>query len=91
MADDPKPMRQTLDELEAQLAEIRGKDPQLAAHLDEAVAAAERALKSQSPRAESHRSLIGRLTEAVEKYEASHPSLAANLGSLIDALSQIGI
>jgi hypothetical protein len=31
------------------------------------------------------------LSDAVQHLEASHPDLAANLGSIIDALAQIGI
>lgn len=38
----------------------------------------------------SEESIPGRLTEAVQHFEESHPSLASTLGGLIDTLSQMG-
>lgn len=91
MAGEHDKMRETLDQLQAQLDELRQRDPAVAAHLDATIAQAKAALGGQSIQPAEHRSLVKRLSDAVLKYEASHPSLAGNLGSIIDALSGIGI
>ncbi len=45
---------------------------------------------SDSPQQEDDDSIPGRLNEAVQHFEETHPSLASNLGGLIDTLSQMG-
>jgi hypothetical protein len=39
----------------------------------------------------SHEGLRGRLTEGVERFEASHPGVAKALANLIDALALYGL
>jgi hypothetical protein len=84
-------LRRTLDELSAQIDEIRKLDPQVAEHLLATIDEANAALGSQPARPEANRSIAARLSDAILKYEASHPDLATNLGSVVDALGQMGI
>ena len=91
MADHHDKLRETLDQLSAQLDEMRKLDPKVAAHLDATIGEAKAALTGQPTPAAEQGSLVRRLSEAVLEYEASHPSLAGNLGSIIDALGQMGI
>jgi hypothetical protein len=91
---DPEKLRETLDQLRSQLDELRRRDPavadQLAATIDEAQAV----LTGKSPGEQEtapQGSIVDRLKDAVLEYEASHPSLAGNLGGIIDALGRMGI
>jgi hypothetical protein len=91
MAGEQDKLRETLDELRAQLDDIRQRDPALAAQLDATVARVNSVLTARTVDANEQRSIVKRLSDAVQKYEASHPTLAASLGSIIDALAQMGI
>ena len=83
-------LRQTLGDLKNHLAELREVDPSVAAHLDATIAEAERALATEGRSAEHH-TAAEQLKDAMQHYEASHPTLAGNLRSVVDALAQIGI
>jgi hypothetical protein len=94
MADHEK-LRETLDQLRSQLDELRRRDPavaeQLAATIDEARAVLTGKSPSGRESAAPHGTIVDRLKDAVLEYEASHPSLAGNLGGIIDALGRMGI
>ena len=45
----------------------------------------------QSSDAEVHRSLTGRLTQAIKQFEVSHPDLTWSMGQLVDLLARLGI
>lgn len=91
MDDERDKLKDTISQLQAQLDDIRQTNPALAAHLESTVAEAQRLLAAQQPEPAQHRSVTERLSNAVLQYEASHPGLAGNLGSIIDALAQMGI
>jgi len=91
MANEHDKLRETLRQLQAQLDEVRQADPEVGAHLDSTIAEAQAVLQGQAAEPDEHRSIIERLSDAVLTYEASHPSLAGNLGSIIDALGRMGI
>ncbi len=91
MAEDRQRLEEALDKVQSQIDEVRAHDPAAAAHLESAVGEARGALQGQPLRPHAHRSIVDQLNAAVERYEADHPQLAANLGGLIDALSQMGI
>jgi len=84
-------LRGALDALAAQLDEMREVDPEVAAQLSTTVEQAQAVLQGRPSRAEEHGTLIEHLKAAVLEYEASHPTLAGNIGSLIDALGRMGI
>ncbi len=83
-------LRQALEELQAHLAELRQIDADAAAHLDATIAEAQGVLASLPEGQEPH-TVGDQFKEALMHYEASHPALAGNLRSVIDALAQIGI
>jgi hypothetical protein len=92
MADEhDKKLRETLNRLQAQVDDLRKRDPAVAEHLLSTLAEAKAVIGGEPTQPEEHRSLVERLSNAVLKYEASHPALAGNLGSIVDALSQLGI
>ena len=91
MASEHDKLRETLSQLQAQLEEVRKLDPAMGAQLDSTIAQARAVLQGQTAEPAVHRSIVKRLSDAVLKYEASHPSLAGNLGSIIDALGRMGI
>jgi hypothetical protein len=90
MADQHARLREALEQLRLQLDELRARDPAVADRLQETLAEAEAALDGPS-QGEANDSIVKRLSDAVLDYEATHPSLAGNLGSVIDALGRMGI
>ncbi len=91
METDRDKLRQTLDRLQAQVDAMRSTHPYVASHLDPTLAEAQSLLAGEGSDRPSESRLVARLRDAVLKYEASHPNLAINLGSLIDALGKMGI
>ncbi len=90
MADELDQLRETLEQLRTQLDELRRRDPAVAEQLAATIAEARQALDREPTSAPSE-SIVKRLSDAVLEYEATHPSLAGNLGSVIDALGRMGI
>jgi hypothetical protein len=84
-------LRQALDDLQAQLAEMREVDPDVAAHLDTTIARAQAVLKTAPDSTAEHNTVSEQFSDALLHYEASHPTLAGTLRSVVDALGQIGI
>ena len=85
-------LRRRLEELHAELARTDEVDPEARAAL-EAVLADIRVLLARSE-AEGRRenaSLAERLRVASRHFEASHPTLTATVGRVIDALAALGI
>jgi hypothetical protein len=91
MTDKQDKLRETLEQLAAQLDEIRKLDPAVAEHLIATIGEANAVLLGRPTRPEANRSIVKRLSDAILKYEASHPDLAVKLGSVVDALGQMGI
>ena len=90
MSAEHEKLQATLNQLRDQLAQAQGLDPAVAKHLDAMIAEANGALLGRSTQPDES-SLKERLSGAVLKVEASHPDLAMNLGSIIDALGRMGI
>jgi hypothetical protein len=84
-------MRTTLDRLQSQLDELREIDPAVAARLQENIDQAKQVLARREPQGTGHATVVEQLNDAVLELEASHPTLAQNLGGLIDALGRMGI
>ncbi len=91
MATDNDKLRETLHQLQRQLEEVRKLDPAVAGQLDATLAEAKAALAGAPIHSAKRQSLVERLSNAVLQYEASHPSLSGNLGSIVDALARMGI
>lgn len=84
-------LRALVRELEAELERLDEIDPETRDVLREAASEIDDALSEQSPEQLRPRTLTERLTEAVESIEASHPTLAAVVNRMADALGQLGI
>jgi Domain of unknown function (DUF4404) len=92
-------LKTTLDQLRKELSQIDAADPALREQLAQALAEIQTALQSNAnpagppatPQTVKAPSLIKKLRETAERFEASHPALADNIGSLIDTLSRSGI
>ncbi len=91
MTGDHEKLREALDNLQAQLAEMRQIDPELALHLDATISHAKRVIDPVPTSVDQHQTVSGQFHEALLHYEASHPTLAGTLRSVVDALAQIGI
>ncbi len=88
-----------LAELQRQLEAASSIDPTSRALIERVIAdvapilASENASTSIVARAAPSRrgSLAARLSQAAKQFEVTHPTLAGTLGSVIDALAQMGI
>ena len=86
-------LRAKLAALHAQLELSGGDLPELRAQLLATVSEIERLLASGklTQSESSQTSIVSRLTEAARHFEESHPTLSGTVGSVIDALAQMGI
>ncbi|MCE9548195.1 MAG: DUF4404 family protein [Planctomycetia bacterium] len=94
-------LRRTVAELNAELKSVEPTDPEIQALLQSAMADLAAAMEKQSgvlqagkaaPAAPNwNPSIVGRLKQAAEHYEYTHPNLSGILGSIVDALAQMGI
>jgi len=84
-------LQATIEELQAELASLETVDDQTRAKLEEAVGEIQAALGKQAHDELGETSLISRLRESAEQFEASHPTLFGIVSRTIDALGQMGI
>lgn len=85
-------LRETLRELHAELETQGSLDPELRALLESTVGDIQNALDGEGARESGDSPSVGdRLAETARHFEASHPTLAAALGRVIDALAALGI
>lgn len=84
-------LREHLARLRQQLLETPSIDPSTRSRLEQTVAEIEDDLSEARPGSRPNSSLVTRLSEAALDFEASHPTLAGTIGSVIDALAAIGI
>lgn len=88
MPAEPERLKATVDELRRELADVDQLDPAVRSQLSAALHDIQTALASKGAPGES---LLQRLRDAAHDFEESHPALAGNVGSLIDALARMGI
>lgn len=102
MAEHSEQLRTTLVELHDQLSNTREVTPELRTLLMGLATDIERILAEQaagqlpssgsaSSRSGQRESLVARLGDAAREFEDTHPTLAGTIGSVIDALGQMGI
>jgi hypothetical protein len=97
MSDSQQPIHQSLDEIRAQLDDLSGVSPEQRAHLRDVLQELEHALKAaaeeeaESPSAEQQEGIVDRLKESARHFEEEHPAMSGLVGSLIDALGNMGI
>jgi len=90
MASNPERLRETLLELERELAEARVEDPELRALLERTRQEIQQALDA-GVAAVDEESLRERVGEAARRFEASHPTLTSAAQRVVDALASLGI
>jgi uncharacterized protein DUF4404 len=101
MPENAPDLRSSLVDLHRQLETTRSVDPEMRALLAELLTDIDRLLESgkegQTGRGkgatapESADSIAERLGDAAREFEETHPTLAGTIGSVIDALAQMGI
>jgi Domain of unknown function (DUF4404) len=102
MAEHSEQLRSTMAELHEQLGNTREITPELRDLLSGLAADIERILAAGRPgestgvaaagsRAALRASLIARLSHAAREFEGTHPTLSGTIGSIIDALGQMGV
>ena len=92
MTEERKALLGTLDELHEELAAAENVSPEVEAKLRETMDEIRSVLDAGSETKEEETpSISGRLSEAAEQFESSHPTLSAMVGSTIDALGRMGI
>jgi len=95
MPTDSEKLREAVAALHAALVEADAVDPETRRLLEDSLAdILERPVsRGDEPPASSAApaSMVGRLTTAAEEFEGTHPTLAGLVGSVIDALSRMGI
>ena len=84
-------LRAAVDRLELELAKVEQLDSETRAMLEAARTDIQSTLAKAAPEAGAHDTVLARLNESVEEFEASHPRLAAVVRQIIDGLSQLGI
>jgi hypothetical protein len=94
MSDAAQNLRDTLNQLHRQLEAAPDIDPEMRALLAATVQDIHAKLEGDAITEsddEPPESIPDRLSEAISHFEGSHPTLAGTLGSIIDALSRMGI
>lgn len=99
MAEEHKQLRADVAELRRQLETTPNLDSGSRALIERVVADVERILAGEDVRhhasegaaAPGRGSLAARMAEVAKRFEATHPTLSGTVGSVIDALAQMGI
>lgn len=92
MSDPVQRLQHTLENLQRELDRQPRMDPQVRESLQHTLDELQATLATKTaPTAEQHESLLGRLRTAAEHFEEEHPQLTGTLGSIIEALRQLGI
>jgi Domain of unknown function (DUF4404) len=89
MPSDREQLLATLEQLRRQLDDTPSLQPAMTARLRATLADLEGALAGKNPAGEQR--LRERLGQAALDFEASHPMLSGNVGSIIVALGRMGI
>jgi DNA repair exonuclease SbcCD ATPase subunit len=84
-------LHERLRELHAQLQQLESVDEPDRKLLQQLSADIQELLEQQRDEPRQYRRLGERLTETVERLEASHPNLSLLMGQMADALSKMGI
>jgi len=94
MAEDTNNLRNTLTQLQDQLRtspNVSEETRSLLQDLADEIHALLNEPASAAPGQSRHTSIVARLGDAEREFEATHPTLAGIVGSIIDALGRMGI
>ena len=84
-------LQATIEELQAELASLETVDSETRTVLESAVAEIQAALHKEEHAGLGESTLITKLRDSAEQFEASHPTLFGIVSRTIDALGQMGI
>jgi septal ring factor EnvC (AmiA/AmiB activator) len=84
-------LQATIEELQTELASLETVDDETRAVLENAVDEIQAALHKEEHTELGESTLITKLRDSAEKFEASHPTLFGIVSRTIDALGQMGI
>ncbi len=84
-------LQATIEELQAELASLETVDDETRAVLESAVDEIQAALHKEEHAGLGESTLITKLRDSAEQFEASHPTLFGIVSRTIDALGQMGI
>ena len=90
MTENIEQLRTTLRDLEAELASLETLDEETRAMLQE-VAGEIQAVLATRTATQPPGHVRGRLRDAIDQFETSHPTLTGVLSRLVDTLGQMGI
>jgi hypothetical protein len=83
-------LRDTLESLRADLANLKFREPQSRDRVQQLISAIERQIES-SDDAEGSKAVRQDLSGAISQFESEHPTLASALGRIASSLSTMGI
>jgi ABC-type transporter Mla subunit MlaD len=83
-------LRETLENLRADLANLKFRQPQSRERVQQLISAIERQIEN-SDDVEGSASVRQDLSGAISQFESEHPTLAGTLGQIASALSSMGI
>lgn len=84
-------LRAAIHELERELQSVESLDERTRQTLEDAVGEIQSALHEEDTSQLEEPGIRSRLDEALQDFEASHPTLAGLLSRIVDMLGQIGI
>jgi hypothetical protein len=89
---DDSDLRDTLEKLHQELEQVDSLDDESRERLEHLMGDIRTVLDREEPSsAEHYQSLGDQLTDAIQQYEISHPSLTVAMGHALDILSGAGI
>lgn len=83
-------LRDTLESLRSDLANLKFREPQSHDRVQQLISAIERQIEN-SEDAESNSTIRQDLSSAISQFESEHPTLANTLGQIASTLSTMGI
>lgn len=83
-------LRETLENLRGDLANLQFREPQSHERVQQLISAIERQIEN-SEDAGSNAAIQKDLTGAISQFESEHPTLAGTLGQIASTLSTMGI
>jgi len=86
-----KHLRETLEQIHHEMEKTRFVDATDERVLRELLDDVQRLLDAVEQRAEHHESIRERLAHLMDRFEEEHPTLAANMGRLADALGRLAV
>jgi hypothetical protein len=86
-----KHLRETLEQIHVEIEKTKFVDAGDEAVLRELMEDIRRLLEGAEQRSEHRESIRERLTHTIDRFEETHPTLAANMGRVAEALGRLAV